>query len=146
MGSGCELSIAWKPVVYADMLDNEVMIGLYKANAEGLGRTVLEPDPKLAVVGSTDMGNVSYVVPSIHPMIAAAPAGTPIHTPEFAHHAREASGDQAVVDGAVAMAWTVADLWLGDGVLAAVRQEFSATMARVGSDARRSAIAEAGGA
>ena len=146
MASGCELSIAWKPVVYADMLDNEVMIGLYKANAEGLGRTVLEPDPKLAVVGSTDMGNVSYVVPSIHPMIAAAPAGTPIHTPEFAHHACEASGDQAVVDGAVAMAWTVADLWLGDGVLAAVRHEFSATMASVGSDARRSAIGEAGGA
>ncbi len=146
MASGCELSIAWKPVVYADMLDNEVMIGLYKANAEGLGRTVLEPDPKLAVVGSTDMGNVSYVVPSIHPMIAAAPAGTPIHTPEFARHACEASGDHAVVDGAVAMAWTVADLWLGDGVLAAVRQEFAATMASVGSDARRSAIGEAGGA
>ena len=140
MAAGCELNVAWKPVVYADMLDNEVMVELYKANASTLGRVVLEPDPKLAVVGSTDMGNISFVVPSIHPMIAAAPAGTPIHTPDFAGHARAAVGDQAVVDGAVALAWTIADLWLGDGVMAAVQAEFAATMDRVGEDARRSAI------
>ncbi len=140
--AGCEVSIAWKPVVYADMLDNEAMIALYVANAAGLGRTVLEPGGGTSVVGSTDMGNVSYLVPSIHPMIAAAPSGLPIHTPDFATHARSPQGDQAVVDGAVAMAWTVADLWLGDGVLNAVQAEFAATMDRVGDDARRSAIAE----
>ena len=44
------------------------------------------------------------------------------------------------------MAWTVADLWLGDGVLDAVRAEFAATMDRVGEEARRSAIGEVGGA
>ena len=144
MASGCEVEIAWKPVVYADMLDNEVMVSLYKENATALGRMVLEPDPDRAVVGSTDMGNVSYLVPSIHPMIAAAPPGTPIHTPAFAEHARAAIGDRAVLDGAVAMAWTVADLWLGDGVLEAAQAEFTATMARVGGDARRSAIGEVG--
>lgn len=144
--SGCEVTLAWKPVVYADMLDNEVMIGLYTANAADLGRTVAEPGAGASVVGSTDMGNVSYLVPSIHPMIAAAPSGVPIHTPDFAGHARSPRGDQAVVDGAVAMAWTVADLWLGDGVLEAVRDEFAATMERVGEDARRSAIAEVDGA
>ena len=140
MAAGCELDIAWKPVVYADMLDNEVMIELYKVNASALGRLVLEPDSKLGVVGSTDMGNISYVVPSIHPMIAAAPADTPIHTPDFATHARASVGDRAVVDGAVALAWTVADLWLGEGVMDAVQAEFSATMDRVGEAARRSAI------
>jgi amidohydrolase len=146
LASGCELEIAWKAVVYADMLDNEVMVELYKANAEALGRAVLEPDPKLAVVGSTDMGNVSYVVPSIHPMIAAAPAGTPIHTTDFEGHAKAPVGDRAVVDGALAMAWTVADLWLGEGVLEAVKAEFSGTMDRVGEDARRSAISVVDGA
>ena len=140
MAAGCELDIAWKPVVYADMLDNEVMIELYKVNASALGRLVLEPDSKQGVVGSTDMGNISYVVPSIHPMIAAAPADTPIHTPDFATHARASVGDRAVVDGAVALAWTVADLWLGEGVMDAVQAEFSATMDRVGEAARRSAI------
>ena len=140
--AGCEVTRAWKPVVYADMLDNEAMVALYVANAGALGRAVAEPSGGASVVGSTDMGNVSYLVPSIHPMIAAAPAGVPIHTPSFAGHARSSSGDQAVVDGAVAMAWTVADLWLGDGVLDAVRGEFAITMDRVGEEARRSAIAE----
>jgi len=140
--AGCEIDIAWKPVVYADMLDNEAMIGCYVANVGTLGRVVAEPGGGASVVGSTDMGNVSYLVPSIHPMIAAAPSGLPIHTPDFATHARSPQGDRAVIDGAVAMAWTVADLWLGDGVLDAVQVEFAATMVRVGEEARRSAIAE----
>jgi amidohydrolase len=138
--AGCEVEITWKAVVYADMLDNEVMVDLYVANAAVLGRTVDEPDADHVVMGSTDMGNVSYVVPSIHPMIQAAPAGVPIHTPAFASHAVTAPGDQAVIDGAVALAWTIADLWLADGALAAVQAEFAATMERVGDEARRSAI------
>ncbi len=138
--AGCEVELAWKPVVYADMLDNEIMVGLYAANSDALGRPVAEPDPKQVVVGSTDMGNISYVVPSIHPMIQAAPTGVPIHTPEFATHAASAQGDEAVVHGALALAWTVADLWLQEGVLEAVHAEFEATMAAVGADARRSAI------
>jgi amidohydrolase len=144
--TGCEVALTWKSVVYADMLDNEVMVGLYVANSAALGRTVVEPDPKHVVVGSTDMGNVSYVVPSIHPMIQAAPPGVPIHTPEFATHARAEVGDQAVLDGALALAWTVADLWLEEGALAAARAEFEATIERVGPEAQRSAIGAAAGA
>jgi metal-dependent amidase/aminoacylase/carboxypeptidase family protein len=144
--AGCAVAIAWKDVVYADMLDNEALVARYVANAAALGRTVREPQGEASVVGSTDMGNVSYLVPSIHPMISAAPSGLPIHTPEFAEHARSPRGDQAVVDGAVAMAWTVADLWLGDGVLEAVQAEFAATIGRVGEAARRSAIEEVAGA
>ncbi len=140
--AGCEVEIAWKPVVYADMLDNRAMVDRFAANAAALGRPLRDPDAKLAVVGSTDMGNVSYVVPSIHPMIKAAPPNVAIHTPDFAGHARSESGDRAVVDAAVALAWTVADLWLGEGVLDSVRSEFAATIDRVGSDAVRSAIGD----
>jgi amidohydrolase len=136
--AGCAVEIAWKSVVYADMLDNAVMVDAYTANAAALGRQMA--DPEVGVVGSTDMGNVSYLVPAIHPMIQAAPLGVPIHTPEFAGHAVSESGDLAVVDGAIAMAWTVADLWLGEGVLAAAQAEFAATMERVGPEARASAL------
>jgi amidohydrolase len=142
--AGCEVSIEWKAVVYADLLDNEALAARYVANAAALGRSVREPEGEASVVGSTDMGNVSYLVPSIHPMIAAAPSGLPIHTPEFAEHARSPLGDRALVDGAVAMAWTVADLWLDGALLEAVQAEFAATMGRVGEAARRSAIAEVG--
>jgi hypothetical protein len=107
---------------------------------------VAEPDRKHVVVGSTDMGNVSYVVPAIHPMVQSAPLGVPIHTPEFAHHAASPQGDDALVHGATALAWTVADLWLGDGVLDSVKAEFEATMAAVGDEARTSAIRGGSGA
>ncbi len=144
--AGCEVELRWKPVVYADMLDNRVMVDLFASNSAALGRPLLEPDPRQAVVGSTDMGNVSYVVPSIHPMVQAAPPGIPIHTPEFAVHAGGEDGDRAVVHGALALAWTIADLWLGEGALDAAKAEFSATLERVGPEARRSAIGEGAGA
>jgi amidohydrolase len=138
--AGCQVEMAWKEVIYADMLDNEALLGLYAANAAALGRTPVEPGPGEGVVGSTDMGNVSYLVPAIHPMIQAAPQGVPIHTTDFAGHACSEMGDRAIVDGAVAMAWTIADLWQGAGNLDAVRAEFEATSERVGPDARRSAL------
>jgi len=144
--AGCELELRWKSVVYADMLDNQVLVDRYVANAAELGRTVVAPGAGGSVVGSTDMGNVSYLVPSIHPMIAAAPSGVLIHTPDFAGFARAPSGDQAVVEGAIALAWTIADLWQGDGVLDAARAEFAATIEGVGEAVQRSAIAEVPGA
>jgi hypothetical protein len=57
------------------------------------------------------MGNVSKRLPSIHPMIAVAPRGVPIHTAEFAEHARGPAGDRAAVDGAVLLAATAIDRW-----------------------------------
>jgi metal-dependent amidase/aminoacylase/carboxypeptidase family protein len=75
------------------------------------------------VVGSTDMGNVSHLVPSIHPMIKVSPPmAWPIHTAEFATAGGEPSGDRAVLDGAKAMAMTVVDLWADPSALDAVRR------------------------
>ena len=138
--AGCEIELETPNPTYADMLDNGPMVELYRANAVALGREVRDPDPNHAIVGSTDMGNVSYLVPSIHPVIRAAPDGVPIHTPEFARCAVSGQGDEAVIDGALALAWTVADLWLADGALDAARADFESTIARVGEEARRSAL------
>jgi hypothetical protein len=92
------------------MVDNAPMVQAYVANAARIGRTVQDPRAiGKAVVGSTDMGNVSYLVPSIHPMIQVAEAGVPIHTPDFAEWARSESGDRAVLDGAKIMAMTIVD-------------------------------------
>ena len=94
------------------MIDNRPMVRSYVANAARLGRTVADPQAiGRAVVGSTDMGNVSYLVPSIHPMIKVADDGVPIHTADFAEWAGSEQGDLAVLDGAKAMAMTVIDLW-----------------------------------
>lgn len=119
--AGCEVEIHWPNPAYADMADNAALLERYVANAATLGREVTEPD-LARVVGSTDMGNVSHVVPSIHPMIQAAPGNVAIHTADFARYAGGEQGDRAVVDGAKAMALTVVDLWLDPELLTRVRE------------------------
>ena len=115
--AGVDIECRCKAPIYADMINSRAMLEFYARNAAAAGRAVDEPRASYAVVGSTDMGNVSHAVPSIHPMIKVAPDDVAIHTPEFAHHARSESGDQAVLDGAKIMAMTVADLWLDPGAL-----------------------------
>jgi len=124
LAAGCTMELDWQEPVYADMRDNLPIVDLYAANAGTLGRRVSDPDAGFSVVGSTDMGNVSYVVPSIHPMIAVSPPNISIHTPEFADYARGAAGDAAVLDGAKAMAMTIADLWLRPEALEAASAAF----------------------
>ena len=125
LAAGCELDISWADPAYANMNDSPALISSYLANLAVVGR---EPsaDPRARVVGSTDMGNVSYATPSIHPMIKAAPDDVAIHTPEFAEYARGPQGDAAVIDGAKAMAMTVIDCWLDPSVLSDARAAFSA--------------------
>jgi amidohydrolase len=123
---GCSLSAEWHGVTYADMIDNGPMVASYVLNAARLGRTVADPRTTgRPVVGSTDMGNVSYLVPSIHPMIQVAPAGVPIHTQEFAHWAATTEGDRAVIDGAKTLAMTVIDLWCQPGLMPSVHEAFA---------------------
>ena len=66
--------------------------------------------------GSTDMGNVSLALPSIHPMIGIASLPAVNHQPEFTAHCVTEVADRAVVDGALAMAWTAIDV-AADGEL-----------------------------
>ncbi|MCU1361127.1 MAG: amidohydrolase [Ilumatobacteraceae bacterium] len=123
--TGCSCTTRWQGVTYADMIDNSPMVQSYVDNAARLGRTVVDPRTVgRPVVGSTDMGNVSYLVPSIHPMIKVAPDGIPIHTKDFAEWARSEAGDLAVLDGAKAMAMTVIDLWTNETLRSEVAAEF----------------------
>jgi amidohydrolase len=123
---GCTMTAEWKTVTYADMIDNGPMVASYVANAALVGRTVQDPRAiGKHVVGSTDMGNISYLVPSIHPMIQVAPLGVPIHTVDFATWAASPEGDRAVLDGAKVMAMTIIDLWCQDGLVDAVQDSFA---------------------
>ena len=122
--AGCDIDVEWEDPAYADMNDNPTLLDRYLANLDTLGRTP-SADPGARVVGSTDMGNVSYAVPSIHPMIKVAPTDVPIHTPAFAEYARGPAGDAAVIDGAKALAMTALDCWLDDAVLPAMQAEFA---------------------
>jgi len=110
--AGCSMQHEWAAHTYSEMIDCGPIAHSYAANAGRLGRVVADSRQGGGkVVGSTDMGNVSYLVPSIHPMIAVSPPNVSIHTPEFAAYARGEPGDCAVLDGAKALAMTAVDLW-----------------------------------
>jgi amidohydrolase len=108
--TGADVEISWGEIDYLDIRFNPPLAECFRANAETLGR-VFFPMEKLPAnaLGSTDLGNVSYRVPSIHPMLASAPIDCTIHNPEFADWAGGEMGDAAAIDGAKALAMTAVD-------------------------------------
>jgi len=107
---GCDVELHWEEFAYAEMLDNQPLLGRYAELARELGREPVMPSPDARVVGSTDMGNVSHLVPSIHPMVAIAPPGTPLHTEDFAAAAVGESATAGIRDGAILLANLACDL------------------------------------
>lgn len=128
MSSGCSAEIVWAQVDYLEIKNSWAMAEAYKTNAETLGLDFfpMESLPPNAA-GSTDMGNVSHRVPSIHPLIACAPPEIVIHNPEFAHYAGSPSGDKAVLDGAKALAMTALDMMLDTDLQNKTKADFAAT-------------------
>ena len=108
--TGATLDLQWGEADYLDIKFNEPLATSFKENAEALGREFFPYDKLPAgMQGSTDMGNVSQYVPSIHPMLASAPLHCTIHNAEFADWAGSEMGDAAALDGAKALAMTAVD-------------------------------------
>lgn len=113
LATGCAVDIE-EHSLFADVRHDRELAGIYATNATALGRTMEAPVSPV----STDMGNVSYVVPTIHPMIGIDTRGAVNHQPEFAAACATPDADRAVVDGALAMAWTVIDAALDEALRA----------------------------
>ncbi|WP_086832240.1 M20 family metallopeptidase [Streptomyces sp. NRRL B-24572] len=109
LATGAELLLETVGNDYADLRQDLAMGRSYQAAAEALGRTVLPDDPDVRG-GSTDMGNVSHLVPTIHPSIGYDCGDTIMHHPDFTRYGTTAAADRAVLDGGLAMAWTAIDL------------------------------------
>lgn len=117
---------------YRNMVNNHAMAARFGDHLRGLGRAPLHTDPTVGT-GSTDMGDVSHAVPSIHPWIAICPKGeTTCHQHAFAARAGSHEGQDAMLAAAKAMALTAADLLRDPELLAAARAEFEARRARGG--------------
>jgi amidohydrolase len=125
-GAGGSVELEWWEYPYLDLRSNEPLARTYRANAESLGRSFFEvANIPPGARGATDMGNVSHIAPSIHPTVAIAPMGTGIHTACFAHCAASATGDDATLDGAKAMAMTAIDFFCDSELRAAVFRDFA---------------------
>ena len=111
LATGATLDVEQAGKAYAQMLHDPDMAAIYRRNAEAVGRSFLELDETLRrKAASTDMGNVSLAIPSIHPMIGLDSLPAVNHQPEFTAHCVKAEADRAVFDGAVAMAWTAIEM------------------------------------
>jgi len=118
VASGCEWEYNRVQPRYANLVQDPFLSASWDEALAGLGRQTV-PMPNI-MGGSTDMGNVSHVVPSIHPGIGIKGSDAPPHTVEFAAAAATPAADQAVLDSTIGMALAAAAAALNP----AARQDF----------------------
>jgi amidohydrolase len=117
IATGAKLEIRGGEKPYAEVRYDHDIGTIYKRNAEALGRSFPALTPQMArMAASTDMGNISHAIPSIHPMIGINSLPAANHQPEFTAHCITEEADKAVLDGALAMAWTAIEM-AGDAAL-----------------------------
>lgn len=99
--SGCTLDVTPTGNDYAELRQDPFLSDAYRAAMTAIGRDVVfNAEP----VASTDMGNVSQLVPSIHPMVGYDVRGAAHHTAEFAAFGASAGADKAIIDGSFGLA------------------------------------------
>ena len=109
LATGASVEIHHHSPPYSEFAPDEVMAGIYQANAEALGRYI-PPQSGRLVAASTDMANVSLAMPAIHPTLGIESLPAVNHQAAFAAHCVKPVADKALIEGTTAMAWTIVDL------------------------------------
>ena len=109
LATGATMEVVADQRPYAEMRHDPDLLAAYRRNAEALGRRLLDDDGGRRMPVSTDMGNISRALPSIHPSISIDSLPAVNHQAEFTAHCVSPAAEQALFDGAVAMAWTATD-------------------------------------
>jgi amidohydrolase len=110
IATGARLEIVGGDKPYAEVLSDTELAAIYRRNGEALGRRFISPSADLSrAAASTDMGNVSLIYPTIHPIIGIDSLPAVNHQPEFTAACITRAADQALFDGSIAMAWTALD-------------------------------------
>jgi amidohydrolase len=110
LATGCELTVEPESKPYSEFRNDERLLSVYTQRAERLGRRFSTGADSLMNRASTDMGNVSQVIPAIHPYIGIDSLPAVNHQPEFAAAAASPAADRAAMQGALALALTVLDI------------------------------------
>ncbi len=109
VATGCTHEIRTVSPTYAALTPDSWLVAVFRQEIEALGRSPLAPELEgFRPLGSTDMGNVSNVLPGIHPVVGLDAGGAVTHQPEFAAACVTESADRALLDGALGLARTAA--------------------------------------
>ena len=123
--TGCTLKVVeQRDNAYEPMKRNGTLLELFRANARTFG--VVEAPESRERMGSSDVGNVSQVIPAIQPMVQIAPEGTPIHSRAFAEAAVKPLARDGMLKAAKIMAMTTCDLLANPDLVKEARREFEA--------------------
>jgi amidohydrolase len=107
---------------YDNLKTNRALSDLFSANLRELGETEIMPHSD--GIGSIDIGNVSQVVPAIHPWIGVGDPSLIIHSKEFAEHTMTGQGRATIQKGACALAFTAYDVIISKENQEKIKQEF----------------------
>ncbi|OGK98566.1 MAG: hypothetical protein A3E31_02845 [Candidatus Rokubacteria bacterium RIFCSPHIGHO2_12_FULL_73_22] len=121
--AGCELKIVeHRETSYEPMKKNAALLDAFRANLARFG--VTESPEITDRLGSSDIGNVSQVIPAIQPMVKIAPDGTPIHSRAFEAAAVSPLAREGMLISAKTMAMTVCDLLADPSLVKRAQDEF----------------------
>ena len=123
LATGCSVNLTFDEEPYTDLRNNPVLAKLFEDNLQALGIDPVDGVP-WENAGSTDMGNVSHVVPSLHPTLAIAPVDVAGHSQAFLEASNSLRGYQAMIDAAKALAMTGADLLADPSLVEKAKVEF----------------------
>ena len=121
LATGARLAFSEYAPHYDNRLPNHKLYDLAEANMATLGLELAAPDERM---GSSDMGNVSQVVPAIHPYVAIGPEEMGGHTAEFCAAAGSPAGHEGMIKAAKIMAMTAVDLLAVPANVAEAKQAF----------------------
>jgi amidohydrolase len=111
VATGCEHHVSETEPAYRELAPDKWLADTFRAEMVRVGRTPVAEELEAALpLGSTDMGNVTQVLPGIHPIVGIDAGGASVHQPGFAAAAAGPSADKAVVEGAIMLARTVVSL------------------------------------
>ena len=111
LAAGCEYQIDNPAPAYAELKPDQWLADVCRQEMRRLGREPAAPEVEARIpMGSTDMGNVTQLLPGIHPVIGVDAGGATVHQRAFAAAAGGPSADRAVVEGAIMLARTVVRL------------------------------------
>lgn len=124
LSTGCTVEVASGGDLNAPMKINMAFIDIYRDVLKGLGLKE-DAQPAEKNVGSSDIGNVSQIIPTIHPHVPIR-EGINIHTREFAEATASPDGHRALMEGVATLGLTAIELLLNPEALEAVKKDFAA--------------------
>jgi len=122
--TGAKLKVTVFEESFSDLLKNTNLVSEYERNFVSLGQDI---DMEPFLLGSSDIGNLSYEIPVIHPMVKTAARDASLHTEEFLKYGKTEIAYEGMLTGMKSIALTCARLMVEPDFLKAVKEEFKAS-------------------